>query len=51
MTAHKITVYESRHGSYRWLCSCGDKGKRTYGYPGYAQRYGADHVKAKGGAK
>lgn len=51
MTAHVITVHESRHHSYRWVCSCGAKGKHAYGYRGYAERYGADHVKAKGGAK
>jgi hypothetical protein len=31
---------------YWWVCTCGDTGKRKYGYPGLAEQYGNQHAAA-----
>lgn len=49
MTAnHWILTVEVRPGKFRATCTCGKYRSRAYDFPGYAQRAGAAHCKAKG---
>lgn len=54
MAEHEITlrtVPEPGYYSplYRWVCSCGSRGKGVHGFEGQADSAGREHVRAKSG--